>query len=79
MDGCSFDGVSLQETTLYGCTVKIHEPVGVVGIACPDRFPLLGFVSLLAPAVVRGNTVVIVPSEKFPTPALDLYQVFHMY
>ena len=55
--------------------MKIHEPVGVVGIACPDKYPLLGFVSLLAPAVVRGNTVVIVPSERFPLPALDLYQV----
>ena len=49
--------------------------MGVVGIACPDKYPLLGFVSLLAPAVVRGDTVVIVPSEKYPLPALDLYQV----
>jgi acyl-CoA reductase-like NAD-dependent aldehyde dehydrogenase len=36
---------------------------------------LLGFVSLFAPAVVRGNTIVIVPSEKYPLAALDLYQV----
>ena len=65
----------MQETTLYGATVKIHEPVGVIGIACPDSYPLLGFVSLFAPAVVRGNTVIIVPSEKYPLSALDLYQV----
>lgn len=65
----------LQETTLYGATVKIHEPVGVIGIACPDEHPLLGFVSLFAPAVVRGNTMVIVPSEKHPLSACDLYQV----
>ena len=43
---------------------------------CPDECPLLGFVSLFAPAVVRGNTMVIAPSEKFPLSALDLYQVF---
>ena len=55
--------------------MKIHEPVGVIGIACPDAFPLLGFVSLFAPAVVRGNTVVVVPSEAHPLLALDLYQV----
>ena len=67
--------ILLQETTLYGATVKIHEPVGVIGIACPDEYPLLAFVSLFGPAVVRGNCVVIIPSEKFPTPALDLYQV----
>ena len=64
-----------QETTLYGATVRINEPVGVIGIACPDQFPLLAFVSLFAPAVVRGNTVVIVPSETAPLSATDLYQV----
>ena len=69
-------GGTVQETTLYGATVKIHEAVGPIGIACPDEFPLLGFVSLFAPAVVRGNTIVIIPSEKFPLAALNLYQVF---
>ena len=65
----------LQETTLYGCTVRINEPVGVVGIACPDDYPLLSFVSLFSPAVVRGNTIIIIPSEKYPLSATDLYQV----
>ena len=55
--------------------MKIHEPVGVIGVVCPDDYPLLGFVSLFAPAVVRGNAVVIIPSEKHPLLALDLYQV----
>ena len=69
-------GGTVQETTLYGCTVCIREPVGVIGIACPNDQPLLAFVSLVAPAVVRANCVVVVPSEKYPIPALDLYQVF---
>jgi aldehyde dehydrogenase (NAD+) len=69
-------GGTVQETTLYGATVKIHEPVGVIAIVCPDEFPLLSFVSLLAPAVVRSNCVVVVPSEKHPLAALNLYQVF---
>ena len=59
-------GGQVQETPLYGATVAIHEPVGVIGIACPDEFPLLGFISLVMPAVVRGNAVVVVPSEKHP-------------
>lgn len=46
-------GGNVQETTLYGATVCIREPVGVVAIACPDESPLLGFVSLFAPAIVR--------------------------
>eukprot|EP00038_Savillea_parva_P016057 m.15743 g.15743 ORF g.15743 m.15743 type:complete len:830 (-) comp3308_c0_seq1:246-2735(-) len=69
-------GGTVQETTLYGATVKINEPVGPIGIACPEEYPLLGFVSLFAPAIVRGNTLVIIPSEKHPLAALDLYQVF---
>lgn len=69
-------GGSVQETPVYGATVAIHEAVGVVGIACPDECPLLGFVSLFAPAIVRGNTVVIIPSEKYPLSACDLFQVF---
>ena len=69
-------GGEVQETPFYGATVRINEPVGPVGIACPDECPLLGFISLFAPAVVRGNTMVIVPSESAPLSALNLYQVF---
>ena len=69
-------GGTVQETVFYGATVKIHEPVGVVAIACPDEYPLLAFVSLWAPAVVRGNTVIVIPSQKWPLPALELYQVY---
>jgi aldehyde dehydrogenase (NAD+) len=46
-----------------------------MGLVCPDEAPLLGFVSLLAPALAMGNTVVIVPSERHPLSATDLYQV----
>ena len=48
-------------------------------MACPDDCPLLAFVSLFAPAVVRGNTVIIIPSEKYPLSAADLYQVSEEY
>ena len=47
-------------TRSYGVTMSIHEPVGVIGMVCPKKQPLLGFISLVAPAVVRGNTVVVV-------------------
>ncbi|XP_038639391.1 aldehyde dehydrogenase family 16 member A1 isoform X2 [Scyliorhinus canicula] len=71
---CDKYGGTVQETLLYGATVMVREPVGVVAIVCPDENPLLSFVSLFAPAIVRGNAVVIVPSEKYPLPALELYQ-----
>lgn len=56
-------------------TLALHEPVGVVGIVAPDNQPLLNFVSLVAPALAMGNTVVAVPSERHPLLATDLYQV----
>ncbi len=69
-------GGTIQETTLRGLVAAIHEPVGVIGIACPDEAPLLAFVSLTAPAIARGNTVVCIPSPPYPLSATDLYQVF---
>lgn len=68
-------GGTVQETTLYGMTAAIHEPIGVIGITAPQECPLLGFVSLVAPAVVRGNAVIVVPSEQGALAATDLYQV----
>jgi len=51
------------------------EPIGVIGIACPDDHPLLGLVSLVAPAICVGNAVVAIPSERAPLAATDFYQV----
>ena len=53
----------------------MNEPIGVMGIACPEPYPLLGFVSLVAPAVAIGNTVVAVPSEAWPLAVAELYTV----
>ena len=69
-------GGTVQETTLRGLVAAIHEPVGVIGIACPHAPPLLPFVSLVAAAISRGNTVVCLPSPAYPLSATDLYQVF---
>ncbi len=70
-----FDG-AIHATPLRGVTLAVPEPIGVMGLVCGDLYPLLGFVSLVAPAIAMGNTVVAVPSEICPLPALDLYQVF---
>ncbi|MGB7342363.1 MAG: aldehyde dehydrogenase family protein [Phototrophicaceae bacterium] len=68
-------GGTVQETTLRGIVVGYHDYLGVIGIACPDDAPLLAFVSLLAPAIARGNTVIVIPSEKYPLSATDFYQI----
>jgi aldehyde dehydrogenase (NAD+) len=69
-----YDGI-VHGASLRGVTLAVHEPIGVIGIACPDALPLLGFVSLAAPAIAMGNTVVAVPSERHPLSATDFYQV----
>jgi len=51
------------------------EPTGVVGVVAPEEPGLLGLVSRLAPAVVGGNTVVILASEERPLPAVTLCEV----
>ncbi|MBA3728062.1 MAG: aldehyde dehydrogenase family protein [Actinobacteria bacterium] len=53
----------------------IPEPTGVVGIVAPDDPALLGLVSRLAPAIVSGNTVVLLASETKPLPAVTLCEV----
>ncbi len=56
--------------------LSVNEPVGVIGILCPDEHPLLSFVSLFAPALAMGNRCVIVPSERYPLVATDFYQIW---
>ena len=50
----------------------VTEPMGVVGAIAPDAPALLGLVSLVAPVIVSGNTVVALASEKSPYPAVLL-------
>jgi aldehyde dehydrogenase (NAD+) len=54
----------------------MNEPLGVLGLVAPEEAPLLGFLSLVLPTVAMGNTVIGVPSERWPLLATDLYQVF---
>ena len=53
----------------------IPEPTGMVGIVAPPDQPLLGLVSRLAPAIVSGNTAVVLASERAPLPAVSLAEV----
>lgn len=69
-----FEG-SIHAPPLRGVALAMHEPIGVVGVACPDEAPLLGFISLMAPLIAMGNRVVAVPSERYPLAATDFYQV----
>jgi len=51
------------------------EPTGVVAVVAPQESALLGLVSVLAPAIVTGNTSVVLASEQRPLPAVTLAEV----
>ena len=51
------------------------EPTGVVVALAPDEPSLVSLVSLIAPIILTGNSVVVVPSEKFPLPALTFAEI----
>ena len=51
------------------------EPCGVVAVLAPQSSSLLGLVSVIAPVIVTGNTVVVVSSHDRPLPAVDLAEV----
>jgi acyl-CoA reductase-like NAD-dependent aldehyde dehydrogenase len=53
---------------------SVPEPTGVVAIVAPAS-SLLGLVSVVAPAIVTGNTCVVVASEAGPLPAITLSEV----
>jgi acyl-CoA reductase-like NAD-dependent aldehyde dehydrogenase len=51
------------------------EPTGVVAVLAPQQSSLLGLVSVVAPAIVTGNTVVVVSSYDRPLPAVTFSEV----
>jgi acyl-CoA reductase-like NAD-dependent aldehyde dehydrogenase len=54
---------------------SVPEPTGVVAVLAPAESSLLGLVSVVAPVIATGNTVVVVASEERPLPAITLSEV----
>jgi aldehyde dehydrogenase (NAD+) len=70
-----FDG-AVHNPPFRNIAIAMNEPIGTVGVICPADHPLLGFLSLAMPLLAMGNTIIAVPSEKYPLIAGDLYQLF---
>ena len=77
----SFAGWADKYTQVLGCQNPVAgpyynftapEPTGVVGVVAPDQPALLGLVSLIAPPLCAGNTIVALASETHPLAALIL-------
>src|SRR5271165_5856334 len=70
-----FDG-AVHNPPFRNVAIAMNEALGTMGIICPAEAPLLGFLSLVLPAIAMGNTVIAVPSEAYPLITADLYQLF---
>ncbi|MGB8013277.1 MAG: aldehyde dehydrogenase family protein [Terriglobales bacterium] len=70
-----FDG-AVHNPPFRNVAIAMNEAIGTVGVICPREAPLLGFLSLVMPALAVGNTVIAVPSEAYPLITADLYQLF---
>ena len=68
-----YDG-STKSVPIRGIALAMNEPVGVIGALCPDEAPLLGLISVMAPAIAMGNTVILVPGQH-PLSATDFTQI----
>lgn len=55
--------------------ISVPEPTGVVGVVAPQDTALVGLVSAVAPALVTGNAVVVVASQRYPLSAISLAEV----
>lgn len=55
--------------------ISTNQPTGVVGAFAPQDSALVGFVNTIAPAIVSGNSVVTITSEKLSLPALSFAEV----
>ena len=51
---------------------SIPEPTGVVAAVAPQDHSILGLTSVIAPIIMTGNAVIVMPSPSAPIPAITL-------
>ncbi|MBI2601855.1 MAG: aldehyde dehydrogenase family protein [Deltaproteobacteria bacterium] len=66
---------SVNPVALPYFNFTMPEAMGVVGIVAADELSLLPLVSQLAPAIVSGNTSLVLASDSFPLPAILFAEV----
>ncbi len=69
-----YDG-KVHNPPMRAIAMAMNEPIGVIGICAPEQNSLLASISMLAPAIAMGNSVVLVPSSANPLCMSSFYQV----
>ena len=70
-----FSSVNPVSSSHYNFSVPEYQ--GVIALIPPNDKPLLGLMSLIAPALAGGNTVVCLAPEKWPLSAISFGEVLH--
>ncbi|MFM2207440.1 MAG: hypothetical protein RL213_1415 [Bacteroidota bacterium] len=70
-----FSSVNPVESSHFNFSMQ--EPTGVVSVIAPEESGLAGLVAVIAPAIVGGNTVIVLSSERFPLTAVTFAEVLH--
>lgn len=70
-----FSSVNPVESSHFN--FSLPEPTGVVSILSPENYGLIGLVSTIAPAIVGGNTVVVLASSDKPLCSVTFAEVLH--
>jgi acyl-CoA reductase-like NAD-dependent aldehyde dehydrogenase len=70
-----FSSVNPVESSHFNFSMQ--EPTGVVAAIAPEESGLAGLVAVIAPAIVGGNTVIVLSSERFPLTAVTFAEVLH--
>ena len=68
-----FSSVNPVESSHFN--FSFPEPTGVVSILAPEESGLTGLVSVIAPAVIGGNTAVMLASSCYPLTAVEFAEV----
>lgn len=66
---------SVNPTASAHFNFSVHEPTGVIAIVAPENPSLLGLISMIAPAIAGGNTVIALASESLATASVSFAEV----
>ena len=66
---------SVNPTASAHFNFSVHVPTGVVAAIAPEESPLFGLISVIAPAIVGGNAVIVLASEMKATSSISFAEV----
>ena len=69
-------GAMTENASTHVDVASIRQPLGVIGIISPFNFPAMVPMWFFPIAIAAGNTVVLKPSEKVPTAALWIAELW---